>query len=536
MSSAHLVHYLTLKLRTLGRFIAFFAVLIFVMDSVLELLFHSRTRPGSQDRFLLNEHLNRPPWQDFERTATTEISGVGTRWDQGRSPSPALASQQAAREILDANFFYEGRGVHTSPQAYWAFELLGTDGGWKGRLFRDWVANKTGLIFDSGTQAVGSQAVTYDGVQVAVQSCATCHAGKVLGQVVPGLGNKNIDIHELASWNRTMHGYWPSWMTPGSESASKLEQQSIEMSDRLAAAGMSNLTQGMVSVSTIHAWMHSQSGRPPPSDLHRAAVKVPALWGLNEKRQAGFFCDGFADGRDTGWLLGVELAAGQVPEVVTEAQDKIAQMQQAFGRLLPPVYPLGLDRDLAIRGQTLFADNCQVCHGQYRTSRNGYPVFDSPRRIPIAIVDTDRDRLANNSAALFAAMENGPLADEMRISASYEHGYLAPRLEGIWARFPYLHNGSVPSIYSLLTPPDDRPRLFDLREAGEVHRFDPETLGLTVPPGGSPAAAELQDNARRNLRYVYDVSRIGHTNHGHDFGTELTKSQKRALIEFLKTL
>ena len=36
-------------------------------------------------------------------------------------------------------------------------------------------------------------------------------------------------------------------------------------------------------------------------------------------------------------------------------------------------------------------------------------------------------------------------------------GYIRAFLDGIWLRAPYLHNGSVPSLRDLLTPPAQRP-------------------------------------------------------------------------------
>ena len=38
-------------------------------------------------------------------------------------------------------------------------------------------------------------------------------------------------------------------------------------------------------------------------------------------------------------------------------------------------------------------------------------------------------------------------------------GYVADALDGIWARGPYLHNGSVPTLYQLLAP-TERPKTF----------------------------------------------------------------------------
>ena len=43
------------------------------------------------------------------------------------------------------------------------------------------------------------------------------------------------------------------------------------------------------------------------------------------------------------------------------------------------------------------------------------------------------------------------------------NGYLNVWTDGIWARAPYLHNGSVPTLWDLLQPVDKRPRRVQAR-------------------------------------------------------------------------
>ena len=114
-------------------------------------------------------------------------------------------------------------------------------------------------------------------------------------------------------------------------------------------------------------------------------------------------------------------------------------------------------------------------------------------------------------------------------------GYFAPRLEGIWARFPYLHNASVPSILDLLNHPLKRPQLFSLKDAGKEYRFDPKSLGLTKV---SVKTLSRQLQKRRRPRWIYNTRLIGQSNQGHYFKSfeKLTETHKRDLIEYLKTL
>jgi hypothetical protein len=149
------------------------------------------------------------------------------------------------------------------------------------------------------------------------------------------------------------------------------------------------------------------------------------------------------------------------------------------------------------------------------------------KHIPWRIVQTDRDRLDALTEELYQLIEKNPLNDVIQSVRKKEPGYVAQKLWGIWSRFPYLHNGSVPTVYDLLLDPSLRPKKFSLKNAGEKERFDEEKLGLT-----SISTNDL------SVRRVYDTSRVGHSNQGHYFEKfkALTHENRLELIEYLKTL
>jgi cytochrome c1 len=104
--------------------------------------------------------------------------------------------------------------------------------------------------------------------------------------------------------------------------------------------------------------------------------------------------------------------------------------------------------------------------------------------------------------------------------------YKARSLNGIWATAPYLHNGSVPSLYDLLLPnknPEDpaegqyRPDSFVVGS----REFDPIKVGFRDT--GYPGT-------------VFDTSLRGNSNKGHDYGTQMTQTEREDLVEYLKTL
>lgn len=116
--------------------------------------------------------------------------------------------------------------------------------------------------------------------------------------------------------------------------------------------------------------------------------------------------------------------------------------------------------------------------------------------------------------------------------------YKARSLNGIWATAPYLHNGSVPSLYDLLLPkkqtgdPDDgeyRPNEFLVGS----REFDPVRVGLRTTGYDG---------------FVFRTQRVGDLNTGHEYGSgrspqangtvlpALTEEQRWELVEFMKTL
>ena len=96
--------------------------------------------------------------------------------------------------------------------------------------------------------------------------------------------------------------------------------------------------------------------------------------------------------------------------------------------------------------------------------------------------------------------------------------YRARPLDGIWATAPYLHNGSVPSLYELLLPPTERSQVFYVGN----REFDPDTVGFKSRRGGNG--------------FRFDTRLPGNLNSGHTYGTELNDDQRLDLLEFLKTL
>jgi hypothetical protein len=182
-------------------------------------------------------------------------------------------------------------------------------------------------------------------------------------------------------------------------------------------------------------------------------------------------------------------------------------------KIRPPRYPFKIDKDATKRGAPLFAAKCNSCHGGKESDKRLFALKDvgtDPHRAEL-FTQKQAERFNKFLAELEAVGYEPPKEVGVRSTGKY----WAPTLSGVWARSPYLHNGSVRTMQELLTPPTERAKSF--HRGSRV--FDDRDLGYT------------DEGA-----YVLDTSGSGNSNSGHEYGTKLSENEKRDLIEYLKTL
>lgn len=123
-----------------------------------------------------------------------------------------------------------------------------------------------------------------------------------------------------------------------------------------------------------------------------------------------------------------------------------------------------------------------------------------------------------------------------------ETHYRARPLNGVWATAPYLHNGSVPSLYWMLKPAAERPKQFCMG----LRDFDPQQVGYRVVAGEKPRCASgetLFSATNADGTPMLGNSVLGHSLEGTPgpgksgvIGRVLTEEERYDLIEYLKTL
>lgn len=252
-----------------------------------------------------------------------------------------------------------------------------------------------------------------------------------------------------------------------------------------------------------------------PADERIGTVDFPSVWNQAPR-----------DGMELQWdgnnpslrerNVSASFGAGATRESVD--LPRIGRIERWLAALPPPPYPDEVDRSQLTRGEAVYRAACSRCHDLGGA--------DVGRVVPIDQLGTDRHRLDSYTPkfnGLLLAYGDGYSWDFQHFRKT--NGYANTPLDGIWARAPYLHNGSVPTLWDLLTPAERRPATF-YRGHGVL---DPEGLGVR---------GDVEEvNGRPS--FLFNTTLPGNGNGGHTgepYGTELHDDDKRALIEYLKTL
>jgi hypothetical protein len=113
-------------------------------------------------------------------------------------------------------------------------------------------------------------------------------------------------------------------------------------------------------------------------------------------------------------------------------------------------------------------------------------------------------------------------ADASSGAAIRSFPYESRVMQGIWAAAPYLHNGSVPTLTELLTPDSQRVSQFMVGPA-----YDIQNVGLAAQQTKFNYTLKTTDYSDRNS---------GNSRCGHNYGTGFSAADKKALLEYLKSL
>jgi len=365
------------------------------------------------------------------------------------------------------------------------------------------------------------------GVELVTSNCLGCHAAPLNGELVIGLGNEFLDFTadpvlaveaagafvddpaEAAEWQRWADrlGTIAPWAMTDTIGANPAVALTLALMAHRDPASL--------------AWSESPLIAPPPTPV--LPVSVPPWWNLGKKH--AMFYNGEGRGDHVRYMM---LASTTCTDSVAEAAAIDAwfgDVRAYLASLEPPPYPYPIDTGLAATGAAVYRDACATCHGQDGDYPNELIGLEEAGTDPLLAEkgyhEADRFiRWFNRSwYGRGAATRTEPAL-----------GYVAPPLDGIWATAPYLHNGSVPTLAALL---DRHARPTYWRHADPRPDYDQDALGWRYETlrQGREQFASLDEQ-----KWVYDTTRPGYSNQGHDFGDDLDPAQRRALLEYLKTL
>lgn len=266
----------------------------------------------------------------------------------------------------------------------------------------------------------------------------------------------------------------------------------------------------------------------PREEIYGSA-DFPSLWQQGPRQGLLLHWDGNnPDVRQRNFSA--SMGAGTTPTTVDIP--RLQRLERWINEMPPPPFPFPVDQGLAAAGRQVYDQYCYGCHG--RDDFGPGSIERQETRVgqvePLGEIGTDPYRLWSFSRELNIQLSTlrTEHPDYHLKGSLMTNGYANMPLDGIWLRAPYLHNGSVPTLADLLEPPSERPSEF--YRGYDV--YDPVRLGFVsdVPAEGWRRFFHFRthDDAGNPIP--------SNSNAGHEYGTELSREQKLALLEYLKTL
>lgn len=367
--------------------------------------------------------------------------------------------------------------------------------------------------------------VAPNGEKIVSPNCLQCHAQEFEGKVIVGMGNSLTDyttdhsstavllerLLKAGSGNQLKYDAAKNFIR-SIESVSPYlitQTKGVNIADRLAALLVAHRDPVTLQ------WTDSSRLSIPEEII---PTDVPAWWLLKKKN--AMFYNGFGRGDFGRFLMASNLLTVTDTSEAAEVDKHFNDVLSFIYSLKPPIYPKPINTQLAEKGRQIFTESCSGCHGSYG-EKASYPNL----LIPEELIQTD--------SALYSANYSNPqfvnwfnkswftTGNHPAKLVPYK-GYIAPPLDGVWATAPYLHNGSVPDLETLLDS-KSRPKFWSRNFSKPVYNYD------------SPGWKYYADSIFYD-KNTYNTTLKGYSNSGHTFGDKFTKDERTAVIEYLKTL
>jgi cytochrome c553 len=365
-----------------------------------------------------------------------------------------------------------------------------------------------------------------DNKNLVVPNCLQCHGQVFNNNLIIGLGNTFLDFskgHKRKDLKGDIARHIMQLVSPGQYKSAKVmlrsfsaiapylrtETPGVNAADRLATLLVAHRDPQTLE------WSEKPLLAIPPEVI---PTDVPAWWLLKKKN--AMFYNGFGRGDFGKFLMLSNLLTVSDTTEAAETFTHFGDVLAFLKTIEAPKFPMPVDKALASKGEAVFNNSCSKCHGTYGENES-YPNLLIPERI----IKTDSLLLqANYQNPQFIEWFNKSWYANGNHPARLEpfNGYIAPPLDGVWITAPYLHNASVPTLEALLNS-KERPKYWqrDFKQP----EYDYEKVGWKY---------EIKDSG--DNRKVYNTDKPGYRNTGHTFGDRLSTEDRKAVIEYLKTL
>jgi cytochrome c5 len=346
-------------------------------------------------------------------------------------------------------------------------------------------------------------------------NCFSCHGGSVYGAPTPGAPNNRFALQTMTEELRLTKFKLGKPLSRMDLGAIFIPLGSTHGTTNAVVFGIGLMSRRDSQLNVID--------KMPEAAVHHD-MDAPPWWHFHKR--PNIYIDGFAERGHRG-LMQFTLVPENGPDFYRNHEDDFKDVYAYLMSLRAPRFPRHIDDALAHQGEAVFNRTCADCHGTYGQGFT-YPNL----RIPLDEIGTDPVRLTalppkgrQKYAESWFAHAGESQEQQTVIDPD---GYVAPPLDGIWASAPYLHNGSVPTLWHLLHP-EERPTLW--RRTTEA--MDAEKIGLTVETVDRIPLTQTDIAIRREY---FDTRKFGKSNSGHTFPDLLSASEKIAVLEYLKTL
>jgi Cytochrome c len=365
-----------------------------------------------------------------------------------------------------------------------------------------------------------------NGETIVVPNCLQCHAQIFNDSLIVGLGNSLADFTSARRFDSEfVEGILSNYMKVNKkkgEAAREFMKVGKVIGGKMytEVRGV-NPADRLTSLLIVHRdkntlrWNDSASTELPD---HVIPSDVPAWWLLKKKN--AMFYNGFGRGDFGRFLMGAILLTVNDTTHANKVDKHMADVLAYLNSIKPPAYPRAINKSLADEGQVIFETHCAKCHGFYGEYAS-YPNY----LIPQQVIGTDS--MLNQSNYQYSDMISWfnsswfGKGDHPAKLVPF-NGYIAPPLDGVWITAPYFHNGSVPDLESVLNS-KERPVYWSRNFSHP--EYDYEKLGWKY-------TVEEKEGGRK----VYNTTIPGYGNFGHSFGDRLDEQERKAILEYLKTL